>query len=195
MKKVITSVFEFVSKYKTYIIIIIIVITSGVSLFLENNKKDDAININGEEMVKKEGLIAVYITGEVNNPGVYYIDEGMRLNDIVDLCGGFKDTADLTEINLAEKLNDSDKIYIPKIVSESYEEIDVEENNNTASGKVNINTANKAELKELDGIGDTLADNIIKYREKSKFKSIEDVLNVDGIGQAKFDKIKEYICI
>lgn len=195
MKKVITSVFEFVSKYKTYIIIIIIVIASGVSLFLENNKKDDVININGEEMVKKEGLIAVYITGEVNNPGVYYIDEGMRLNDIVDLCGGFKDTADLTEINLAEKLNDSDKIYIPKIVSESYEEIDVEENNNTASGKVNINTANKAELKELDGIGDTLADNIIKYREKSKFKSIEDVLNVDGIGQAKFDKIKEYICI
>lgn len=195
MKKVITGVFEFVSKYKTYIIIIIIVIASGVSLFLENNKKDDVININGEEMVKKEGLIAVYITGEVNNPGVYYIDEGMRLNDIVDLCGGFKDTADLTEINLAEKLNDSDKIYIPKIVSESYEEIDVEENNNTASGKVNINTANKAELKELDGIGDTLADNIIKYREKSKFKSIEDVLNVDGIGQAKFDKIKEYICI
>lgn len=195
MKKVITSVFEFVSKYKTYIIIIIIVITSGVSLFLENNKKDDAININGEEMVKKEGLIAVYITGEVNNPGVYYIDEGMRLNDIVDLCGGFKDTADLTEINLAEKLNDSDKIYIPKIVKENYEEIDVKENNNTASGKVNINTANKAELKELDGIGDTLADNIIKYRDKSKFKSIEDVLNVDGIGQAKFDKIKEYICI
>lgn len=195
MKKVITSVFEFVSKYKTYIIIIIIVIASGVSLFLENNKKDDVININGEEMVKKEGLIAVYITGEVNNPGVYYIDEGMRLNDIVDLCGGFKDTADLTEINLAEKLNDSDKIYIPKIVSESYEEIDVEENNNTASGKVNINTANKAELKELDGIGDTLADNIIKYRDKSKFKSIEDILNVDGIGQAKFDKIKEYICI
>lgn len=195
MKKVITNVLEFVSKYKTYIIIIIIVIVSGVSLFLENNKKDDVININGEEMVKKEGLIAVYITGEVNNPGVYYIDEGMRLNDIVDLCGGFKDTADLTEINLAEKLNDSDKIYIPKIVSESYEEIYVEEKNNTASGKVNINTANKAVLKELDGIGDTLADNIIKYRDKSKFKSIEDILNVDGIGQAKFDKIKEYICI
>ena len=194
MKKVITSVLEFVSKYKSYIIIVIILITSCISLILENNKNTNSFSINDNELVKKEGLIAIYITGEVNNPGVYYIEEGMRLNDIVELCGGFKDTADLSEINLAEKLNDSDKIFIPKIVSDNYEEINLEENNDD-SGKVNINTANKTQLKELDGIGDTLADNIIKYRNNSKFKSIEDILNVDGIGQAKYEKIKEYICI
>lgn len=194
MKKVITSVLEFVSKYKSYIIIVIILITSCISLILENNKNTNSFSINDNELVKKEGLIAIYITGEVNNPGVYYIEEGMRLNDIVELCGGFKDTADLSEINLAEKLNDSDKIFIPKIVSDNYEEINLEENNDD-SEKVNINTANKTQLKELDGIGDTLADNIIKYRNNSKFKSIEDILNVDGIGQAKYEKIKEYICI
>ena len=194
MKKVITSVLEFVSKYKSYIIIVVILITSCISLILENNKNTNSFSINDNELVKKEGLIAIYITGEVNNPGVYYIEEGMRLNDIVELCGGFKDTADLSEINLAEKLNDSDKIFIPKIVSDNYEEINLEENNDD-SEKVNINTANKTQLKELDGIGDTLADNIIKYRNNSKFKSIEDILNVDGIGQAKYEKIKEYICI
>ena len=194
MKKVITSVLEFVSKYKSYIIIVIILITSCISLILENNKNTNSFSINDNELVKKEGLIAIYITGEVNNPGVYYIEEGMRLNDIVELCGGFKDTADLSEINLAEKLNDSDKIFIPKIVSDNYEEINLEEKNDD-SGKININTANKTQLKELDGIGDTLADNIIKYRNNSKFKSIEDILNVDGIGQAKYEKIKEYICI
>ena len=60
---------------------------------------------------------------------------------------------------------------------------------------MNINNGKKNQLKDLDGIGDTLADNIIKYRNNSKFKSIEDILNVDGIGQAKYEKIKEYICI
>ena len=194
MKKVIANFFEFVSKYKSYIIIVIILITSCISLILENNKNTNSFSINDNELVKKEGLIAIYITGEVNNPGVYYIEDGMRLNDIVELCGGFKDTADLSEINLAEKLNDSDKIFIPKIVSDNYEEINLEEKNDD-SGKININTANKTQLKELDGIGDTLADNIIKYRNNSKFKSIEDILNVDGIGQAKYEKIKEYICI
>lgn len=194
MKKVIASVLEFVSKYKSYIIIVIILITSCISLILENNKNTNSFSINDNELVKKEELIAIYITGEVNNPGVYYIEEGMRLNDIVELCGGFKDTADLSEMNLAEKLNDSDKIFIPKIVSDNYEEINLEEKNDD-SGKININTANKTQLKELDGIGDTLADNIIKYRNNSKFKSIEDILNVDGIGQAKYEKIKEYICI
>ena len=194
MKKVIASVLEFVRQYKSYIIIVIILITSCISLILENNKNTNSFSINDNELVKKEELIAIYITGEVNNPGVYYIEEGMRLNDIVELCGGFKDTADLSEINLAEKLNDSDKIFIPKIVSDNYEEINLEEKNDD-SGKININTANKTQLKELDGIGDTLADNIIKYRNNSKFKSIEDILNVDGIGQAKYEKIKEYICI
>lgn len=195
MKKVIIKFLEFVSKYKSYIIVVIIFIASGISLVMENSKYNNNISINDNEIVNKKGLIAVYITGEVNNPGVYYIDDGMRLNDIVELCGGFKDTADLSEVNLAEKLNDSDKIYIPKLVNESNEEIDLEENSNNDYGKININTANKTQLKELEGIGDTLADNIIKYRNKTKFKNIEDILNVEGIGQAKYEKIKEYICI
>lgn len=188
------KVFEFVSKNKTYIIIGIIIIASVVSLIFENNK-DNTIVINDEKIESKDGQICVYITGEIVNPGVYYIDEGKRLNDLIELCGGFTPVADLDEINLAEKLNDSDKIYIPsKKVNVEYDNEEYEEEDNN-EGLININTASKSELKELDGIGDTLADNIINYRKKNKFTSIEDILNVDGIGQAKFDKIKEYICI
>lgn len=192
MKKLFTNVLEFVSKYKSYIIIVVIIIASVVSIIMENRKDSIELSINGETLKSFDGMIAVYITGEVANPGVYYIEEGKRLIDIIDECGGFTDEADITEINLAEKLNDSDKIYVPKKVEAEFSENDVEEADNSL---ININTASKSDLIKLEGIGDTLADNIISYRKNNKFKSIEDILNVDGIGQAKFDKIKEYICI
>ena len=98
--------------------------------------------------------------------------------------------ADITELNLAEKLNDSDKIDVPKkIIEEKSEESDTDNN------LININKATKEELKTLDGIGDTLADNIIEYRKNNKFESIEDILNVNGIGESKYNAIKEYICV
>ncbi len=147
--------------------------------------------INGEELEKKskEGKIAVYIAGEVKNPGVYYIDEETRLNDLINLCGGFTDYADISDLNLAEKLNDSDKVEVPRI--EESQETDDEEND----GLININTASKEELQTLNGIGETLAQNIIEYRNKNKFESVEDLMNVNGIGQSKFNSVKEYICV
>lgn len=137
----------------------------------------------------------MYITGEVLNPGVYYISEESRLNDLIEICGGFTQNADISELNLAERLSDSDKIEVPKIVSESENEYINEIEENVSNNLININTATKEELKSLNGIGDTLADNIINYRKKNKFNTIEDLLNVNGIGESKFDAIKEYICV
>lgn len=137
----------------------------------------------------------MYITGEVLNPGVYYISEESRLDDLIEICGGFTQNADISELNLAERLSDSDKIEVPKIVSESENEYINEIEENVSNNLININTATKEELKSLNGIGDTLADNIINYRKKNKFNTIEDLLNVNGIGESKFDAIKEYICV
>lgn len=159
-----------------------------------DDKSKITINDNEIQLQSREDKIAVYITGEVKNPGVYYIDENWRLDDLIKECGGLTEDADLSEINLAEKLNDSDKIDIPKIVLEE----SIETDNETTSedeGLININKASKEELKTLNGIGDTLADNIIEYREKNKFDTIEDILNVNGIGESKFENIKEYICV
>lgn len=191
--RIINNIKEFIIKYKTNIIIALIVIVSLISIILQNTKSK--IYINNNEIVedKYEDKIAVYIAGEVKNPGVYYIDENLRLNDLIKECGGLTDKADLSDINLAEKLNDSDKIEIPALSNDdnevSYDDIQ------ESSGLININTATKDELKTLNGIGDTLANNIIEYRKNNEFETIEDILNVNGIGESKYESIKEYICV
>lgn len=134
----------------------------------------------------------MYIAGEVEKPGVYYINEESRLVDLIEMCGGFTQEADISELNLAETLSDSDKVEVPKKTSE--EEIQNEEYNEEKAKIININKASKEELKSLNGIGDTLAQNILNYRKNNKFETIEDLLNVEGIGESKFNAIKEYIC-
>ncbi len=198
------SLKNFILKNKSIIIVVLIFILSIVSLIIQNSREKASITINEEELQKNkyEGKIAVYISGEVKNPGVYYIEEDSRVVDLVQICGGFTEDADISELNLAEKLSDAEKIDVPKIIIE--EEIDVldnsilgdiQESEDNNSGLININTASKEELKELKGIGDTLADNIIEYRNQTKFETIEDILNVNGIGESKFEAIREYICV
>lgn len=114
---------------------------------------------------------------------------------MIEKCGGFTPDADISELNLAEKLSDSDKVEVPKIAFE--EEISTEENEQyeNSSKLININEASKEDLKSLNGIGETLAENIINYRKVNKFITIEDLLKVNGIGESKFEAIKEYICV
>ena len=194
--KIFNVVKNFVSYYKTYILILVIIFASTISIIYTNinGKSRIVVNDNELEIDDRDNKIAVYITGEVVNPGVYYIDENLRLDDLVKECGGLTSQADLSEINLAEKLNDSDKIDIPKIAIEEENEEDNIENNDD-NDLININKASKDELKTLNGIGDTLADNIIEYRKNNKFNTIEDILEVNGIGETKFENIKEYICV
>ena len=189
------SIKYFIQRNKSYIIIFLIFLISVISLVIQNIKEKDTVVINNNKLEKNEyeGKIAVYIAGEVKKPGVYYIEENTRLDDLIKECGGFTDNADISELNLAEKLNDSDKIEVPKITKEDVE--DEESNDVSESDLVNINTASVDELKTLKGIGDTLANNIIEYRKNNKFSSIEDILNVNGIGKSKFEAIKEYICV
>ena len=194
---IIISIKDFISKYKSYLTIVIIIILSVFSIVYQNLNSNSKIKYNEEEISlnSNEGKIAVYITGEVNNPGVYYVDNNSRIIDLLEECGGVTSNSDLSEINLAQKLEDSDKIDIPTKV-EKYVQIDEKEVcDDVDSDKININTASKDELMSLNGIGDTLAQNIIDYRKKNVFESIEDVLNVNGIGQSKYEKIKEYICV
>lgn len=193
--KIFNVVKKLISNYKTYILMIMILIASIISIVFSNIDEKSKISINDNELElnSRENKIAVYITGEVVNPGVYYIDENIRLDDLIKECGGLTSQADLSEINLAEKLNDSDKIEIPKIIVEQEEDEIIETNEN--DGLININKASKEELKTLNGIGDTLADNIIEYRKNNKFNTIDDILEVNGIGESKFENIKEYICV
>lgn len=185
---------ELLRKYKGYIICIIIILMASLSIFIQSRQKNERGNSNNNN---NSNNIGVYVTGEIVNPGVYYLNEGSRLYQLIDIAGGLSDTADINKLNLAQSLKDSDKIDIPKKGNKSEEEIS---NNNERdldldNNKVNINVATKEELMGLSGIGASTADKIIKYREKNTFTYIEDIMDVPGIGESKFNNIKDSISV
>jgi len=145
--------------------------------------------------------IVVYVVGAVKNPGVYTLDEGRRVKDAIEIAGGPLPEADLQRLNLAQKMNDEDKLYVPRI-GETSEQSDQENGFYEPTvgivtkndGKININTADEAELTKLPGIGPATAQKIIDYRtNKGPFKSIEEIKNVSGIGDKKFEQLKDKI--
>ena len=168
---------------------------------------DESVNNTTEENEK----IVVYITGEVLNSAVYEMNPNDRIADVIEKAGGLKEEADIKNINLACILEDGMKIYIPNVnekneisanVTDKYQPNDTWSNYSTDNSaksnnsKVNINVATQSQLEALPSIGPSTATKIIDYRnEHGKFKSIEDIKNVSGIGESKFTKIKNLITI
>ena len=148
-------------------------------------------------------MMAIHVTGEVNNPGVVKLKEGSRMEDLIKAAGGLTENADLSNVNLAFVVEDGMKVRIPSINDEDENFITKEngkgvivseEVESNLEDKININTASEIELEELPGIGASIASRIIEYRNKNgKFKNVEDIKNVAGIGESKFDKIKDLI--
>ena len=145
----------------------------------------------------------------INNPGVYEVDSNLRVNDVIELAGGLKEGADTSNINLAKLVSDEMTIIIYSteevlekfkrevcICNCPYIQNDACINSNNDDNLININTAGIEELTTLTGIGDVKAEAIIKYRsEVGKFKTKEELLNVEGIGEALFEKIKDNITV
>lgn len=162
----------------------------SISNFIENE--------NETEDEKCNTKIKVYITGEVKNQGVIELEEGDRIADAIEKAGGQTEQASLKNVNLAYQLEDGQKIYIPNVNDNETEIIDDGASgvvgDTTNQTVVNINKADETELQSLNGIGESLATSIVQYRkENGKFETIEDLKNVPGIGDSKFENIKEYI--
>ena len=184
-------------------IIVIVGIIKAVDIYYEKNNTDQ-ISIsnfieNETEDEKDNTKIKVYITGEVKNQGVIELEEGDRIADAIEKAGGQTEQASLKNVNLAYQLEDGQKIYIPNINDTETEIIDdgasgVVDDATIKQTVVNINKADEKELQSINGIGESLATSIVKYRkENGKFETIEDLKNVPGIGDSKFENIKEYI--
>lgn len=161
-------------------------------------------NTATEETVEETSTIKVYMTGEVNNPGVIELEEGARIQDAIEGAGGIKPEANLKDVNLAYEVEDGEKIYIPNVSEETTETTEsagtaTESSTGSSSnskGKININKATASELTAIPGVGESTAQKIIAYREENgKFKAIEDIKNVSGIGDSKFNNIKDYIAV
>lgn len=154
----------------------------------------DEIVIQSVEREAEIEYIFVHIEGCVQNPGLFKVEKGTRLYELIEEAGGETSDADLSKVNLASILLDAQKIYIPAIVV--YSENDQDSIAYQNDGLININTASSSELQKLSGIGPAMAEKIIAYRENNGyFIQIEDIMNVDGIGENKFNKIKENITI
>ena len=204
---------DFFTKKEQIVILIVVLIVfllTGYKLFPNNlfNKQDKTLGLVNQDIIsqdeyidttdiEEETIIMVHISGQVYNPGLVELKSGSRVKDAVDLAGGLKKEADIDRINLAKKLVDEEKIYVPK----RGEEIDLEISLNSESltsnsnSKININTCSKEQLMELPGIGEVTASKIIDYRSANQFKWIEDIMNVSGIGTKKYEDLKDYIIV
>ncbi|MEE3399265.1 MAG: helix-hairpin-helix domain-containing protein [Eubacterium sp.] len=150
-----------------------------------------------EDVVASEDTITVYVCGAVVQEGVYELPAGSRISDALLMAGGYDENALHGYVNLAERLEDGERIYFP-----DYQELEelgivpISSTESSESGLVNINTADAEMLKTLPGIGDAKAADIIAYREEhGAFSSIEDIKNVSGIGESIYNRISSGITV
>jgi competence protein ComEA len=158
--------------------------------------------INSKEAINQADeieLIEVYVSGEVNKPGIYQLENGARVYKAVELAGGTTEEADIKLFGMAQELVDGETLYIPAQGENAG--LDTEKGISTMSSSrtalLNINKASAAEMAEkLNGIGPALSQRIVDYRDShGSFTSIEEIKNVSGIGDKRFEDIKASICV
>ena len=205
------------------VLLVIVISIVGVIIYLNmNTEKEEPLVIEKKKENKKSNTSEVYkvdIKGQVANPGIYSLKANSRVIDVIEKAGGLTENADTSVINLSKKISDEMVIiiYSHEEVNEFGKTKEIEkqvlmecknneiyslennacieiDNSTTISGEININTASKEELMTLTGIGESKANDIIKYRETNgPFKSIEDLTKVNGIGESTLANIKENI--
>lgn len=178
-------------KRPMYILLAVAVLVIGSTAYTITSR-DEAVPIAIPPAAEKKELVTVYVSGAVNKPSVVTIKSGERVQTAVNRCGGFLPTADIDAINMSEPVKDGMHILIPEIK----DAVSPAMKARAATDKININRADEKELDKLPGIGPAMAKRIIDYRtEKGLFKSPEDLKRVRGIGEAKYEKLKDKITI
>ena len=173
---------------------------------IEENKEEQEKDENSQAKAKTLKNFVVDIKGQIKKPGTYEVTENTRVIDVINKAGGLTKDADTSLINLSKKVFDEMVIVVHSkedVQTKKTTELNDIENNasinnseNNLVGKININLATQEELQTLPGIGSSKAQDIINYRnENGKFTSIEEIINVSGIGESLFDKIKENITV
>lgn len=201
---------------------IILLLVAGIS-FYDYQQSGQAVDLStlssntGEKETAGERQVAVYVTGEVAKPGVVYVPWEGRVGDAINQCGGLLPTADSSQVNMAATVKDGMEIRVKgkaiskdgnigsqgnqssvegSVASRDSKIGSPKQGKNSDSEMVNINTADVEGLKKLKGIGPAMAQRIIDYREANgSFQTPEDIMQVKGIGKAKYAKLKEQIAI
>ena len=183
-------------KYKILIGVIILIVTAGVYYASISSKSSDVFDSVAEEVEEaadeKAETFFVEITGQVNSPGVYELDRKILVIELINLAGGLKDSADLQivhkDIVLSKYVEPFQKIYIPG----NFENNKSNSSTSVGNSLISINNASVEELDSLPGVGPVTAEKIISARP---FSSLEDIKNVDGIGESLYNKIISQITL
>ena len=217
----IENVLEKIKQYKLALVIALIgVVIAGFMMLQREQKQENNIQqlmeqtsyssssktekskqrSENDQGDKNEGMVTVDVKGAVKKPGVYQLKSSSRVYDVLVKAGGMTDEADLKSINQAQKLVDEAVVYVAK-VGENVVDVTTNTSASTATsqakaGLVNLNTATEADFQTISGIGQKRAQDIIAYREANgKFKSVDDLKNVTGIGAKTLEKLKEYVTV
>jgi len=136
-------------------------------------------------------MVIVHVSGAVAEPGVFRVDPGARVGDLVDVAGGFTPAADPDRVNLAAVVRDGDQVHIPEL-----DEVTPADAAAGTGGRVDLNRAGLQALQTLPGIGPALAAAIVEHRERfGNFRDVESLENVSGIGPAKLDGIRDLVTV
>jgi competence protein ComEA len=185
---------DFIYKKRTLIgalLVLVIVVGAGLLIYASSRQKEGMKTDDNST-----SSLIIDIEGAVKKPGIYELNPGSLMQDIIEAAGGLAENADLDkiakELNRAELLKNNQKIYIPaKIVTESVSTVA----GTNISNKININLATVEELDTLPGIGSVYAQRIINYRKNKPFRSIEEIMEIEGIGEKTFEKLKDLVII
>lgn len=169
-------------------------------------ENDNGKKVDSDDSGEENNLMYIHIVGEVKNQGIVILSEGDRVLDAIEKAGGATEKADLSRVNLAFKLSDGQKVCVPNVndkddnfvfvYNDGGNSIVEDSNYINNKGKVNLNTATQTELETISGIGPSIAANIIQYRkENGKFKKIDELKNVNGIGESKYETIKKEVVV
>lgn len=188
-----------------------------LAAFWPHEREADVLKIEQQAVTaseKEEAKITVYVSGAVANPGLHEIAPGSRAVEAIAAAGGMTEEANKDKVNLAKICKDGMQVNVPRLNakerrklaaantpasgveaagqnSASYNAVQVSET--ALTGKVHLNTATAEELETLPGVGVVTAQRIVEYRSVHGFARIEDLMNVKGIGQAKFNKMQPWL--
>ncbi len=186
---------------RSLLILLFLVIVGAGGAMYGYSTQDEVIPLDAAEQVQepvREEVWTVYVTGAVNRPGIVEVPAESRVVDAVNACGGALPTADMNAVNMAQKLKDGLQLRVPEKAGAA---VPAEGKANTAGkgqgdGRININTADEKALDTLPGIGPAMARRIIEYRNtEGMFQSTEDLKKIRGIGDAKYEKLKDHVTV
>lgn len=186
---------------KSLVILLVLLVAAALGTVWGLTRSGDGVELaesSQETAEPAQENVTVYVTGAVNKPGMVTLDAGARVADAVSACGGLLPTADSEHINMAQELKDGQQVKVPEKQGavQKDRKAGADGKAGAQGGLININTADEKELDSLPGVGPSTAKRIIEYREtEGAFQKPEDLKKVKGIGDGKYNKLKDKICV